>query len=105
MASCDTCGREIKNYGVHLGGITCANRCGVRCSMEFGFWWARCLDRANSSPEVVFVSKCVGLDTSPDVFRVGDEVPWGVTLFEFIRPCVFEHDTNREQCVRDCIGE
>lgn len=28
MASCDTCGREIKNYGGHLGGVTCANRCG-----------------------------------------------------------------------------
>lgn len=25
--SCEKCGREIKNYGVFLGGIRCANNC------------------------------------------------------------------------------
>lgn len=27
MASCETCGREIKNYGNEHGGIRCANNC------------------------------------------------------------------------------
>ena len=25
--SCEVCGREIKNYGIFLGGIRCANSC------------------------------------------------------------------------------
>lgn len=29
MASCDKCGREIKNYGVYQGGIRCPNYCGT----------------------------------------------------------------------------
>lgn len=27
MASCEKCGREIKNYGMFLGGVRCANYC------------------------------------------------------------------------------
>ena len=28
MASCETCGREIKNHGGGCGGVRCANYCG-----------------------------------------------------------------------------
>jgi hypothetical protein len=28
--SCEKCGREIKNYGIFLGGIRCANYCSER---------------------------------------------------------------------------
>lgn len=31
MGSCDVCGREVKDYGVFLGGIRCPNHC-----MTFG---------------------------------------------------------------------
>lgn len=34
MGSCDVCGREVKNYGVFLGGIRCPNHCKER-------WWMR----------------------------------------------------------------
>ena len=29
MSSCEKCGREVKNYGVFLGGIRCENFCNM----------------------------------------------------------------------------
>lgn len=32
--SCENCGREIKNYGVFLGGVRCPNYCGLKQKSE-----------------------------------------------------------------------
>lgn len=59
--SCETCGREIKNYGIFLGGIRCPNYCEketmklIRHTFEIKF-------EGHSKAEiVVFVPKFTGL--------------------------------------------
>lgn len=37
MSTCEICGREIKNYGVYLGGIRCPNYCKERDTMTTRF--------------------------------------------------------------------
>jgi hypothetical protein len=53
-------------------------------TMLAGFYWAICLDRDNGMPEIVCVEGVNGVTTGTNVFRFGDDIPWGLEHFRFI---------------------
>jgi len=63
--------------------------------LRTGLYWALCLDREHGKPEVICVSfSFASVDSNqPEVYRIGDEIPWCVDMFRILRPCLFEHDT------------
>ena len=51
MSSCDKCGREIKNYGVLMGGVRCPNWCGLEPLQRFWMHHSGWYSPESPSPE------------------------------------------------------